>query len=136
MQCMRGRANQSLREKIRNLTQVQHRAASCRTFDSERAAEVLMELSQAVDYEEIHRHPNGSAPVGITAEQSRQGLAWCVVHAVLLTVQMQNKRIFLVIFGQRSNAVLAEELVWVQHLRQNFLNPTSAQKRNQLLMNF
>ncbi len=67
----------------------------------------------------VHGHPDRSSPVGVPAEHAGVRLRRQVVHPVFLALDAEDVRVLLVELGQRANAVGTEELVLVEHLREN-----------------
>ena len=92
-------------------------------FDLEVVAVVQVEIQQRPDDHDVHRHPDRPAPVGVAAEHAGVRLARQVVHPVLLALHVENERVLLMELGERADAVGAEELVLVEHLRQDPAQP-------------
>ena len=116
-------AQEDPRQAIRNLfgdfEQVHHLSGPGRALDRERVAVVRVEVQQGPDQHHVDRHPDRAAPVRVAAEHSAVGFGRQVVDAVLLAVNAEDVRMVFVELGQRANAVRAQKLVLVEHLRQN-----------------
>ena len=92
-------------------------------FDLEVVAVVQVEVQQRPDDQRVHRHPDRAAPVGVAAEHAGVRLGRQVVHPVLLAVDVEDVRMLLVELRDRADAVGAQELVLVEHLRENPAEP-------------
>src|SRR6266851_1558398 len=86
------------------------------TRDLEIVAEEMVEFLERLDEEKVHGKPHRPAPVRIAAEHARRGLRGLVVDAVLLAVDLQDVGMVPVVAGERADAVVREELVFVQHV--------------------
>ena len=89
----------------------------------------MVKFLQALDEQQIHRHPDGATPIGVSSEES--GLALCrfVAHVVRLTVDPQRIRPI----GERArdaaDAVRREKVLLVKRLTKKRFHPMSTEKR-------
>ena len=108
---------------LAHLEEVHHLAGPGGAFNLEVVAVVEVEVQERPDDEGVHRHPDRPPPVGVAAEHAGVRLGRQVVHPVLLAIHVENIRVLLVELGERTDAVGAQELVLVEHLRQNPAQP-------------
>src|SRR5258708_27615536 len=71
-------ARQPLRQLIGHFAQGDQLPRSRRALDLEIVAVVTVEAAEALDQEEVDRHPDRAAPVGVPPEESRVRLGWLV----------------------------------------------------------
>src|SRR5262245_41351249 len=93
-----------------------HSAAAGGAFYFERIAVIAVVRQQRADDECVERHPDGAAPVAVAAEHASVGFGRQIVDSVLLITDVEDIRTLFVIARQRTNAKLAEEFVFVEHL--------------------
>src|SRR6516164_428724 len=62
---------QTLRQLVGHLSEMHQPARPDRAFDLEIVAVITVEPMQRLDNQEIHRHPDRTAPIGIAAEHAR-----------------------------------------------------------------
>ena len=77
---------------LRNLIQIHKVSGSCRTFNFKIIAIICDILVQSPDNQCIYRHPDGSAPVGITAEHTGVRFAGKICHFVVLSIDIDMER--------------------------------------------
>ena len=78
---------QTPRQLIRHILYGHEPAGAGRAFDFEIVAVIVVEFLQRFDDEIIHWHPDGSAPVGVAAEQPRVGFGRLVRDGELCPVR-------------------------------------------------
>src|SRR5438105_9719908 len=76
---------------------------------------------QRLDEKVVDRKPDGTAPVGIPAEESRRGFRRLVIHAAQLAVGLQRERMLEMIARYRADAVGREKLSLVEQVPQHAL---------------
>src|SRR5258705_1996016 len=101
------------------LEQVHQLARAGGTLDLKVVAVEQIELKQRTNEQRIHRHPDWAAPVGVAAEHAAVGFSRKVIHAVFLTLDVDDIGMVGMIFGERPNPIRAEELVFIEHACQN-----------------
>ena len=69
---------------------------------------------QRLQEHEVHRHPDGSAPVGVAAEHPGGRFGRDVVDAVVPSVQVVDVGVIAVVLRQRPNAVRRQELLGIE----------------------
>ena len=72
-------------------------------------------------YHGIDREPYRAPPVGITPEEAGGGFGGHILDLILLAVDFEYIGVFLVVAGDRAYPVIAQELVFVEHLREHAL---------------
>ena len=112
-----------VRDLLADLEEVHELAGSRGTFDFEVVAVVQIEVQQRPDNERVHRHPDRSPPVGVAAEHASVRLRRQVVHSVFLPLHVEDVGVLLVELGKRADAIRAQELVFVEHLRKDPAEP-------------
>src|SRR5580692_10370418 len=122
---------------MRHLQQVQHstRTGWALHFQIVPAKQVitLQRLHQKV----VHRKPDGTAPVAVTAEKTAITLSRHVLYRQFLTVCPKLVRVVAMVPGQRPHAVVGQELVFIEHVPKNALEVVKGwdgQKRDILVM--
>ena len=83
-------------------------------FGGESVAVVGVVFAEGFDEEEVDRHPDRAAPVGVAAEEAGVGLARGVVDAVGVAVDFQLEGLVEVAEGEGAEAEGAEEFVFVE----------------------
>src|ERR1700747_1898265 len=78
-----------------------------------------MKFLKRLDEQVVHREPNGTAPIGVTAEEPGRRLAGLIVDTVLHTLRRKLVGVVTVELRQGPNAVRREELALVQHELEN-----------------
>src|SRR5262245_42301518 len=78
------------RELGRNLAERHEVARAGRVLHLDVAAKEVVKALQRLDEQEIHREPDGPAPVGVAAEESRGRLRRLVVDAIRLPVHLEH----------------------------------------------
>src|SRR5712691_8249176 len=91
-----------------------------------------MELLQSFDQQEIDWEPDRPPPVGVTAEHTGGGLARLIVHFVRGVVDVQAVGVLEVIPTERTNAVVAEELLRIEHALEQTLHAMAAHERHEM----
>src|ERR1700751_5704676 len=122
-------STQTIAYLLGDLEDVHHLARTRWALDFEAVAVVEIERHQGPDDQRVHGHPDWATPVGVSAEHSGVGLSRQVVHAILLPAHVDNIWMVLVVLGDRANAVITQELVLVQHPRQNPAKPIGIHQR-------
>src|SRR5580704_11352695 len=74
-----------------------------RVFDAEIVAVIAVEAIQRLDQQEIDRHPDRPAPIGIAAEYPRPRLARLVTDAEPVAGMLEDERMLLVDLRHRAN---------------------------------
>ena len=110
---------QTPRQFLPHFRQVFHLAGARGTFNLERVAVVQVIFLKRQQDKNIHRHPDGTTPVRVPAEQVGGGLARLIVQPILLARQVENQRMLEVIAGDRPHTVGRKEFVFVQHVTQH-----------------
>ena len=113
----------------RDLEQVQLAARAGRALDLEPVAVVAVQLQQAAQDHQVHREPDRPAPVGVAAEHAGVGLGRQVVDVVLLSAPVEHARLLEMAARDRPDPVGAEELVLVEHHRQDPPQPLLVDER-------
>src|SRR4051794_6462173 len=103
-------------------------AGTRRTFNEKIVTVVVVEFLDALYDEKIDRKPDRSAPVGVAAEQACAGLTRLVAHLVDRTVQFQPIGMLLVVPADRTDAIVAQELLGIQHAFEQTLHAVTADK--------
>ena len=83
-------------------------------FGGEGVAVVGVVFAEGFDEEEVDRHPDRAAPVGVAAEEAGVGLARGVVDAVGVAVDFELEGLVEVAEGEGAEAEGAEEFVFVE----------------------
>lgn len=78
-----------------------------------------METLQTFDEQEHHGKPDRTTPVAVATEHAGLRVVWPVGNTVGLAVDVHAVRVLAVVLGQRSDAVFAEELSFIQHSSQD-----------------
>src|SRR5258708_28174361 len=91
-------------------------ARAGRALHAKVIAIIMMKFLQRLDHQEIHREPDGPAPVRVSAEQTALRLARFVVHSIFIAVDREKIRMRCVIFRQRADAVRRKELFLADHV--------------------
>ena len=112
-----------------DLEQVHLVARAGRALDLEPVAVVAVELDQPAEDHDVHREPDRAAPVGVAAEHPGVRLGGQVVDAVLLPVPVEHARLLEVAARDRPDPVRAEELVLVEHHREDPPQPLLVDER-------
>ena len=87
-------------------------------------------MQERPDDQGIHRHPDGPPPVGVAAEHAGVRLGREVVHLILLATRVEDVGVLLVELGEGADAVGAQELVLVEHLRKDPAEPLRVDQGN------
>src|SRR5258707_3296739 len=95
------------------LEQVHQLARAGGTLDLKVVAVVQIELKQRTNEQRIHRHPDWAAPVGVAAEHARVEVSRKVIHAVFLTLDVDDIGMVGMVAGERPNPIRAEEFVLI-----------------------
>src|SRR5258706_9501524 len=103
-----------------------------RTFDFEIIAVVAVELLERFDEQKVHWHPDRAAPVGVAAEDAGLGLGGPVGDFMHHAAASEAKRLVLVDFGERADAVVGKKLGFVEHPAEQAFHAMTAQQREQL----
>jgi hypothetical protein len=69
-----------------------------------------MELLQRLNQEEIHRKPDGAAPVGVATEDPGVRFRRLVVHRKIGAVDIEDIRVLGMHTGERPNPIVRQEL--------------------------
>src|SRR5215813_2872306 len=88
---------------------------SSRALDLEGGAEVAVPAVQGIHEHEVDGKPNGAAPIRVPAKHAARRLGRLVSDAVGGVSKSQVKRLVFVLPRQRTNSVIAKELVRIQH---------------------
>ena len=110
---------QPIRDLLGDLEEVHHLAGPGGAFNFEIVAVIEIEIQERPDNHDVHRHPDRPSPVGVAAEHAGVGFPRQVVHPVLLAAHVENIGVPLVKFGERADAVGAQELVLIEHRRED-----------------
>ena len=102
-----------------------------RAFDFEIIAVVVMKFLQRLDEQEIHRHPDRPAPVGIAAKKPALRFTRPVADFVHHAAAFDAIRLLPVNFRKGANAVVAQELGLVEHPAEQTFHAMAAQQRQQ-----
>ena len=76
-------------------------------------------VDQGADQDELHWHPDRSAPVGVTPKHPAVRIARDVADPVLLSAGIEDIGVLGVIARQRANPVGAQKLVLVEHVAEH-----------------
>src|SRR4029077_517658 len=98
-------------------------------LDLEGVAVVEVVLDERADDQHVHRHPDRTAPVGISAEHSAVRLGRQIAHAVALTTDVELVRMLEVMARKCADAVRAQELLLIQHAREDASQPLLIDER-------
>src|SRR5258705_3950066 len=109
--------------------EIHHDAGPGGALDREAVAVVRVELQERADQQRVHRHPDWSAPVRISAKHRRVRLRWQIAHPVLLSAGAEYVRVVEVHTRERPDAEGAEEFVLVEHPREDAAQPLAADER-------
>src|SRR5437667_4788235 len=91
----------------------------------------MMDLLERLDSEKVDGEPDRASPVGITAKQAGGRLGRLVTDFVHGAVQLEAVRMLQVVTADGSNAVLAQELLRVEHAFEQSLHAMSAHQGQQ-----
>ena len=91
-------AGQALGKHLGDLAERQLAPGTRRILHEEILAVIAFELIEGLDQEVIDRHPDGTAPIGVAAEEPRIGFARQIADAEFLAVRMEDIRMRLVDF--------------------------------------
>src|SRR4029077_3585536 len=69
----------------------------------------------------VYREPDGTAPVGVAAEEAGGRFRWLVIDLMIHAGHIQHVRIFTVIARKSANAMRREELIFIEHHGKNAL---------------
>ena len=124
-------AGQPTRDFLGNLIQRHVPARARWTFDGEIIPVVAVILQEGPDDQAVDGHPDRSAPVGVAAEHAGIGLRRQVRHAVFPTPRGEHIGMLGVVAREGTDAVGAQELLLVEHLRQHPAEPGFVQDRSE-----
>src|SRR5277367_2521177 len=93
-----------------------------RAFHLEIITIELVEIDQSANKQDIHRHPNWTAPVGVSAEHSAIGLRRLILNLVFFASDSENKWMIEMNARDGTNPIGAEELVFIQHVGEDLFN--------------
>src|SRR5215831_5905914 len=99
----------------RDFEQVHPVSGAGGALDAEVIAMKKVVHEEAADQEGVDGHPDGAAPVGIAAEHAGVGLGGEVGDAIFLSLNREDVGMDGVGAGEGTDAVGAEELVFVEH---------------------
>src|SRR5437763_16597146 len=88
------------------------------------AIEVVIPF-QRFDQQEVHRKPNGTAPIGVAAEHAAVRLARNIFHAMIHSSRGKDERLFLMDARQGANAARREEFSFVQEVAEHALESSA-----------
>src|ERR1700737_1921745 len=94
-------------------------ARSGRALDRECVAVVQIKLSQRADQQRVDRHPDRPAPIGVAAKYPGAGFGGLVFHPVFRATRAEYIGLVAVSARQGPYAMLAEELVGIEHTGQH-----------------
>lgn len=72
-------------------------SASCRTFDSETIAVILVESLERLDEQKIDGEPDGASPVGVTTKHAGARIAWPVANTKFVAIDVHREGVIMVI---------------------------------------
>ena len=87
-----------------------------------------MKFLERFDEQEIHRQPNGAAPIGIAAEKSGLGFRRPIADFVNFAAAIELIRFGLVNFRERADAVVAQKFRLVERAAQETFHAVTAQQ--------
>ena len=90
-----------------------------RAFDFELVAVKRVQVQERSDDKHVDGHPDGPTPVGIASEHPIVRFGRQVLDSVLLAANPKRERVILVITGQRTDAVGAQKLVFVEKVSEH-----------------
>src|SRR5580765_6012022 len=76
---------------------------------------ILMETAQRLDQKKVYWEPDGTAPVGIAAEEAGGGFRRLIVNLVIDAGHIQHVRLLFMMTRERANAMRREELIFIEH---------------------
>ena len=112
-------AGQAARHFFRHLVEVHHVPRTGRTFDLEVVAVEGVVVEERPDDQAVDWHPDRAPPIGVAAEHAGVGIGGDIAHAIFLAGDVNHVGAVLVIPRERSNAIVTEKLVLVEHARQH-----------------
>ncbi len=112
-------AGHAIRQLLGDLVERHVLARAGRALDAELVAVERVHLNQRADDERVDRRPDRPAPVGVAAEHPGVGLGRKIADAVFAAAGVEHVRVLQVIARDRADAVVAQELVGVEHARQD-----------------
>src|SRR5215510_893972 len=110
------------------LEEGQHLPRPGGAFHPKRVAVIEIELQQRSDDEGVHRPPDRPAPIGVAAEHTAVRLRRQILDAVFLSPRVEHVWMPFVKFGEREDAVGAENLPLVEHFREHLAQPHRGQE--------
>src|SRR5262245_42689833 len=106
--------DQAAAQVIGNLPQRQHATGSRGTFELEPVAVEFVELVKTFDDQVVDRHPDRTAPIGVSAEESAVRLGRNVSDFGMITVDLEDIGLVEMASRQGPNAVIRQEFALVQ----------------------
>src|SRR5690242_4167822 len=89
----------------RDFRQVFVLPAAARELHLELWSQVVMKLLQRFDEKEVQGEPNRAAPIGVSAEQAGLRFGRLIIHAVFVSIDVKNVRIFSMESRQGADAI-------------------------------
>src|SRR4051812_29478279 len=90
-----------------------------------------MELLDCFDEEEVNGEPDRATPVGVPAEESSGRFARLVADLVNGAASVNSERVLQVVAADGANAIVAKELLRIEHPLEQSLHPMPTHQREQ-----
>ena len=85
---------------------------------------------QGANQQHIDGHPDGPAPIGVAPEHAGVRFGGKIIHAVFLAFHVDDKRMFVMVFGERPYPMRTQEFVLIEHPREYPAKPLLVHERH------
>src|SRR5262245_34908865 len=101
------------------------------TLNLEVVAVVVVELLERFDDQVIDRHPDRSAPIRVSAKESRGGFAGLIFDREPLPIPLERIWTIAVVLREGTYAIVGQEFRFVEHSTEQLLHAAAPEQRQQ-----
>src|SRR6516165_148965 len=101
------------------------------TLHFEIVAVVVVELLERFNDQVIHRHPDRSAPIRVSAKESRRGLAGLILDREALPIPLERIWTIAVVPREGAHAIVRQEFRFVEHAAKQLFHAAAPEQRQQ-----